>query len=174
MDCQMPVLDGYDATRLIRKDEDPVVRSVLIVAMTASAIQGDKEKCLEAGMNNYLAKPVKAATLKSMLEEYLTQSPKSMNDLKQTVIDVAKTALNGAKDEYLQNNEDKRPKFAQRMGSRNDIHVYTNDVREVVGKERHEVLGDPSLSHTANGSVTEDEEAPPIALADRTAANHVD
>ena len=174
MDCQMPVLDGYDATRLIRKDEDPIVRSVLIVAMTASAIQGDREKCLEAGMNNYLAKPVKVAILKSMLEEYLSQPPKSMNGLKQTVVDVAKTALNGAKDEYLRNDEDKRPKFAQRMGSRNDIHVYTNDTTEVVGKERHEVFGDPSLSHTANGIVTEDGEAPPIALADRTAANHVD
>ena len=67
MDVQMPVLDGYDATRLIRVDEDPVVRGVLIIAMTASAIQGDKEKCLEAGMNNYLAKPVRAAVLKSML-----------------------------------------------------------------------------------------------------------
>jgi len=44
MDVQMPVLDGYDATRLIRKDDDPAVRSVLIVAMTASAIRGDREK----------------------------------------------------------------------------------------------------------------------------------
>lgn len=71
MDCQMPILDGYDATRLIRKDEDPAVRRVKIVAMTASAIRGDKEKCLEAGMNNYLAKPVRAAILKSMLDEYV-------------------------------------------------------------------------------------------------------
>ena len=61
MDVQMPVLDGYDATRLIRKDEDPTVRGVLIIAMTASAIRGDREKCLQAGMNNYLAKPVRAA-----------------------------------------------------------------------------------------------------------------
>ena len=59
MDVQMPVLDGYDATREIRKHKDPTVRSVLIIAMTASAIRGDREKCLEAGMNNYLAKPVR-------------------------------------------------------------------------------------------------------------------
>jgi CheY-like chemotaxis protein len=59
MDVQMPVLDGYDATREIRKHPDPVIRNVLIIAMTASAIQGDREKCLSAGMNNYLAKPVR-------------------------------------------------------------------------------------------------------------------
>lgn len=48
MDVQMPVLDGYDATKLIRKDPDPAVRGVLIIAMTASAIRGDREKCLVA------------------------------------------------------------------------------------------------------------------------------
>lgn len=74
MDVQMPVLDGYDATRLIRKDDDPAVRGVVVIAMTASAIRGDREKCLQAGMNNYLAKPVRAAVLKSMLEGYITQS----------------------------------------------------------------------------------------------------
>lgn len=57
MDVQMPVKDGYDATREIRKHKDPALRRVLIVAMTASAIQGDRERCLEAGMDNYLAKP---------------------------------------------------------------------------------------------------------------------
>ena len=97
MDCQMPVLDGYDATRLIRKDEDPAVRSVLIIAMTASAIRGDKEKCLEAGMNNYLAKPVRAAVLKSMLEEYLSQPPKPIRDLQQKASDAAKKVLDDAK-----------------------------------------------------------------------------
>ena len=81
MDCQMPLLDGYDATKLIRKDEDPTVQGVLIIAMTASAIRGDKEKCLEAGMNNYLAKPVKAMVLKSMLESYTGQEPKFVANL---------------------------------------------------------------------------------------------
>lgn len=59
MDVQMPVLDGYHATREIRKHQDPIVRDVLVIAMTASAIRGDREKCLEAGMNNYMAKPVR-------------------------------------------------------------------------------------------------------------------
>lgn len=90
MDVQMPVLDGYDATRTIRKDEDPAVRGVLIIAMTASAIRGDREKCLDAGMNNYLAKPVRAAVLKAMLEEYLSQPPKMMPHLQETANNLAK------------------------------------------------------------------------------------
>lgn len=74
MDVQMPVLDGYNATRAIRRDPDPNVREVLIIAMTASAIRGDREKCLEAGMNDYLAKPVRQAALQAMLDEYLNNS----------------------------------------------------------------------------------------------------
>lgn len=83
MDVQMPVLDGYDATREIRKHPDPRVRDILVIAMTASAIRGDREKCLEAGMNNYLAKPVRAGTLKQMLESYLHQATSSMPNLQQ-------------------------------------------------------------------------------------------
>lgn len=73
MDVQMPHCDGYEATKLIRKHSDPNIRNILIIAMTASAIQGDREKCLESGMNNYLAKPVRAQTLKSLLESYLSK-----------------------------------------------------------------------------------------------------
>ncbi|OCL11555.1 hypothetical protein AOQ84DRAFT_373926 [Glonium stellatum] len=83
MDVQMPILDGYDATREIRKHSDPIVRNVLVIAMTASAIQGDRERCLEAGMNNYLAKPVRAQTLKALLESYLSQPEKDMPNLQQ-------------------------------------------------------------------------------------------
>ncbi|KAK3069716.1 Chk1 protein kinase [Teratosphaeriaceae sp. CCFEE 6253] len=83
MDVQMPVLDGYNATREIRKHDDPAVRDVLVIAMTASAIRGDREKCLEAGMNNYLAKPVRADMLKQMLESYLNQPAKAIPNLQQ-------------------------------------------------------------------------------------------
>lgn len=71
MDVQMPVMDGYDATRLIRQDPIEEVRSILVIAMTASAIQGDREKCLAAGMNDYLAKPVRSDVLKKKLETYI-------------------------------------------------------------------------------------------------------
>ncbi|KAF4483128.1 Two-component system protein A [Colletotrichum fructicola Nara gc5] len=77
MDVQMPVLDGYEATKMIRKDSIDVVRKVLVIAMTASAIQGDREKCLAAGMNDYLAKPVRSEVLKKKLDTYV--SPQASN-----------------------------------------------------------------------------------------------
>ncbi|RKF71790.1 Peroxide stress-activated histidine kinase mak3 [Golovinomyces cichoracearum] len=73
MDVQMPVLDGHEATKLLRQDPNDEVRRILIIAMTASAIQGDREKCLESGMNDYLAKPVKLVVLKNKLDYYLKE-----------------------------------------------------------------------------------------------------
>lgn len=78
MDVQMPVLDGYNATRKIRADADPNVNEVLVIAMTASAIEGDREKCIEAGMNNYLAKPVRSDVLRNMLDRYLAPQTKKV------------------------------------------------------------------------------------------------
>lgn len=75
MDVQMPILDGYEATKLIRKDSIKEVRSVFIIAMTASAIQGDREKCLDAGMDDYLAKPVRFKVLKGMVDGWLGDEP---------------------------------------------------------------------------------------------------
>jgi signal transduction histidine kinase/tetratricopeptide (TPR) repeat protein len=71
MDVQMPVMDGYVATRRLRSDPVDAVRRILIIALTASAIQGDRERCLESGMNDYLAKPVIMASLKKKFNQYL-------------------------------------------------------------------------------------------------------
>ena len=75
MDVMMPTLDGYNATREIRRDPDPNVNEVLVIAMTASAIEGDREKCLQAGMNNYLPKPVRSPILSELLDKYLAPVP---------------------------------------------------------------------------------------------------
>jgi CheY-like chemotaxis protein len=61
----MPVMDGYEATRKI-KDKDP---DAVIIAMTAFAMKGDKEKCLESGMNDYLAKPVSPRQIAEVIEK---------------------------------------------------------------------------------------------------------
>ncbi|KAI4234410.1 MAG: hypothetical protein LQ349_003817 [Xanthoria aureola] len=78
MDVQMPILDGYRATHIIRHHNSynsiPGLRTTPIVAMTASAIQGDKEKCKKAGMDDYLAKPVKGKTLETMLLKWAAES----------------------------------------------------------------------------------------------------
>jgi CheY-like chemotaxis protein/HPt (histidine-containing phosphotransfer) domain-containing protein len=70
MDCQMPNLDGYEATGRIRAGE-PAGRHVPIVAMTAHAIEGDRERCLRAGMDDYLSKPLRAEELDAVLERWL-------------------------------------------------------------------------------------------------------
>jgi signal transduction histidine kinase len=71
MDVQMPVLDGLEATRLIRKERR--WDSLPIIAMTAHAMNGDKERCLEAGMNGYISKPVHPSLLLSTVDEFLLQ-----------------------------------------------------------------------------------------------------
>mgnify|MGYP002700515784 FL=1 len=72
MDCQMPEMDGYEATRRIRTGASGKHNSSIpIVAMTANAMKGDREKCLEAGMNDYLTKPVDVEALAEKLGEWL-------------------------------------------------------------------------------------------------------
>ncbi len=74
MDCQMPVMDGFEATRQIRAYERPLDRHTTVVALTADALIGDREKCLEAGMDDYLNKPFKQQQVTQMLQKWITQT----------------------------------------------------------------------------------------------------
>jgi CheY-like chemotaxis protein len=84
MDVQMPIMDGYRATHTIRTAEPfrEQIRDIPIVAMTASAIQGDKEKCQKAGMDDYLSKPVRGPVLEKMLLKWTMESTRTATTLR--------------------------------------------------------------------------------------------
>lgn len=87
MDCQMPLMDGFETTRCIRKGEAPAGSSnrsdmappatphIPIIAVTANAMQGDRERCLAAGMDDYLAKPIKLDELRNALARWVSTPP---------------------------------------------------------------------------------------------------
>jgi signal transduction histidine kinase/CheY-like chemotaxis protein/HPt (histidine-containing phosphotransfer) domain-containing protein len=78
MDCQMPVMDGYTATRILRQNEaSQTGKHIPIIAMTANAMAGDREKCLKAGMDDYLSKPLNRALLEQTLRKWLPAGARS-------------------------------------------------------------------------------------------------
>jgi len=71
MDCQMPEMDGFEATRRIREFENGG-RHTKIIALTADAMVGDREKCISAGMDDYLNKPLKTTQIAEMLKKWIS------------------------------------------------------------------------------------------------------
>lgn len=79
MDCQMPVMDGFEATRQIRELEKQSGSFTPIIALTANVVKEEKDKCFDAGMNDFVSKPVNLQILKQKLEQHapLAESPVS-------------------------------------------------------------------------------------------------
>jgi two-component system sensor histidine kinase/response regulator len=77
MDCQMPEMDGYEAARRMRDPQSGVCTEIPIIALTAHAMKGDRERCLAAGMNDYIAKPIRHNALAAVLEKWLPPADRS-------------------------------------------------------------------------------------------------
>ncbi len=72
MDCMMPEMDGYDATKAIRSGvAGPLNQKVPIIALTANAMEGDRKKCINAGMDDHLSKPIQPQALKRLLAAWI-------------------------------------------------------------------------------------------------------
>lgn len=72
MDCMMPVMDGYEATRILRaREAEAGQERVPVIALTASAIAGDRERCRQAGMDDYLSKPFQVDDFRAIVQRYL-------------------------------------------------------------------------------------------------------
>jgi signal transduction histidine kinase/DNA-binding response OmpR family regulator/HPt (histidine-containing phosphotransfer) domain-containing protein len=96
MDCQMPGLDGYDTAREIRRRETDEQRArVPIIAMTANAMLGDREKCLAAGMDDYIAKPISIEVLNDTLDRWLPSTPPDASVLDPARLDELRSIFPG-------------------------------------------------------------------------------
>lgn len=99
MDCQMPVMDGYTAAKQIRLLDVDKRKYTPIIAMTAYALKGDRETCMQAGMDDYIAKPIDVSVLKSVLERWLKTQNKNLilekhsPDINITMIDIERIHL---------------------------------------------------------------------------------
>ncbi|GAB1262532.1 PAS domain S-box protein [Aurantivibrio plasticivorans] len=103
MDCQMPVMDGYAATKLIREGQAGIAyRKIPIIAMTANAMTGDRERCVTAGMSDYLSKPVNEDQLLAKLQRWIGKAPSPASD-----VETNKTSKTKTPQDSLEHNLDR-------------------------------------------------------------------
>jgi CheY-like chemotaxis protein/HPt (histidine-containing phosphotransfer) domain-containing protein len=145
MDCQMPVMDGYEATRRIRAFEGEAGK-IPVVAMTANAMFGDREECLEAGMDDHIAKPVSRAELVEALNRWLPQA--ASEEASATCEAFPKQVRSDAPEETVWNRAfmlevcDGDEKMAEEVGAEvlNEMPAELADLSEALSGKKMEVV----------------------------------
>ncbi|MBU8920310.1 MAG: response regulator [Bacteroidales bacterium] len=150
MDCMMPVMDGYIATEMIRSGETPVLDPAIpVIAMTANAMDGDREKCIEYGMDDYIAKPIDIEKLREILEKWSVD-----------LTEVQPEAVSGPQEEVGQ--PFSREEFLEKIDGSEElfeslIQIYTEDTRRQIDAMREGMVAgdDPAVrieAHTLKGA----------------------
>lgn len=156
MDCQMPIMDGFQATNAIRKAETLTGRHIPIIAMTAHAMEGDREKCIAEGMDDYISKPVSPKLLKEVIHKWLNKS--------------ADADQEGAADTYEKlkalKPEPKEPVNLQKLRETMDeselqhvIDVFINSTERLIKRlndsiQTHDMIAIKSAAHEIRGAST--------------------
>ena len=139
MDCQMPVMDGFTTTHKIRSGEaGKEISDIPIIAMTANAMQGDRDKCLQAGMNDYVAKPIDEKILYKTLSHWLL--PKKQFDKKDSSAINIEGASSGNKSSLIWNFED----LKHRLGNQDQlilkvIQTFQKDMPKLIAQAEHHI-----------------------------------
>jgi PAS domain S-box-containing protein len=142
MDVQMPVLDGFETTKLIRDKEKGSDRHIKIIAMTAHAMRGDRERCLDAGMDDYISKPINASELYNLIKKTIYEEDKGDVSLKPVVdINVAMDAVGG-------NTELLKELVSQFI---DEMPLYMSELKEAVGAGDMELV--KSKAHSIKGTL---------------------
>jgi len=126
MDVQMPIMSGYEATRLIREHENGKTKTP-IIALTAGTVKGERDKCLEAGMNDYITKPIVKGALEKALQEWLNLEPNL------APIAVVEEGVSSSNEKIHFNKED----LSHRLG--NDT-VFMSQLLEIADRQLQEFL----------------------------------
>ncbi len=150
MDCQMPEMDGFEATRMIRKFEAPTGDHTPVIAMTANAMQGDQEACMAAGMDDYISKPVNMGRLAEVLNLWMPVPPElsDTGSLSQNVIALGPATLDPITISGLRSlSGEDEPDFLKDL-----INIYFDDAEELMETLRKAIatLDIKSLEYAAH------------------------